>query len=84
MSGELRDGNADLLSQPKVFKFHNISKDRILGGKKIKKDVSKQKLHLKIRASCLNDSVEKDRTHIILQNKRNIVLIYSIHPCIAL
>ena len=67
MSGEVRDGNADLLSQPKVFKFHNISKDRILGGKKIKKDVSKQKLHLKIRASCLDDSVEKDRTHIILQ-----------------
>ena len=67
MSGEVRDCNADPLSQPKVFKFHNISKDRILGGKKIKKEVSKQKLHLKIRASCLEDSVEKDRTHIILQ-----------------
>ena len=66
MSGDTRGGSADLLSPPKVFKFHNISKDRILGGKKIKKD-GKQKLHLKIRASSLDNSVEKDRTHIILQ-----------------
>ena len=69
MSGEVRGGKADLLSPPKVFKFHNISKDLILGGKRIKKDVSKQKLHLKIRASSIDDSdsVEKERTHIILQ-----------------
>lgn len=69
MSGDVRGGKADLLSPPKVFKFHNISKDLILGGKRIKKDVSKQKLHLKIRASSLDDSdsVEKERTHIILQ-----------------
>ena len=67
MSGDVSGGSADLLSPPKVFKFHNISKDRILGGKKIKKDVSKQKLHLKILASSLEDSREKERTNIILQ-----------------
>ena len=67
MSGDVSSGSADLSSPPKVFKFHNISKDRILGGKKIKKDVSKQKLHLKILASSLEDSREKERTNIILQ-----------------
>ena len=67
MSGDVSSGSADLSSPPKVFKFHNISKDRILGGKKIKKDVSKQKLHLKILGNSLEDSREKERTNIILQ-----------------
>ena len=61
------NANTDLTTPPKVFKFHNISKDRILGGKKMKRDVSKHKLQLQVRANSLEDSPEKDETHLILQ-----------------